>query len=196
MKFLLACGLLLLGLLLGALGFVGRFDGGGVGVGELLAAFAVEGGANANIDGEALARVAFVDAADGSDIAIVAAVGDADVAQSDGISERGIKADPSCVRSENFGPCVRGLAADDFFLLGVGFGGAARDEIAGNVARGKSAHADDAEEQVREILADSGAKGEGIDNGGIHASGAFHVTETIVDQIGGGLGESENTAIG
>jgi hypothetical protein len=42
--------LLLLGLLLGALGFVGRFDRGGVGVRQLLAAFAVEGGADADVD--------------------------------------------------------------------------------------------------------------------------------------------------
>jgi hypothetical protein len=47
--------LLLLGLLLGALGFVRRFDRGGVGVGELLAAFAVESGADADVDREALA---------------------------------------------------------------------------------------------------------------------------------------------
>lgn len=155
---------MLLSLLLGALSFVSGFDGCGVGVGELLATFAIEGGADADVDGKSLAGVTFVNASDGSDVAVIAAVGDADVAKSDGISECGIEADPSRVGSEDFSPGVRCLSPDDFFLLGIRFCGAAGDQIAGNVARGKSAHAHDSEQKMREILADTGAQCERIDD--------------------------------
>ena len=78
------CCCCLLGGLLGALG-----DGGGGAAPTVsrnsLAAGVIERRAHADVDREALAGVAFVNAAHRSDIAIIAAVGDADVAQADGL---------------------------------------------------------------------------------------------------------------
>jgi hypothetical protein len=74
----------LLAVLLGAFG-----DGvlGGVGIGfrfgELFVADFVEGGAEADVDGEALTGATFIYAANRRDIAVVAAVGYANVAKLD-----------------------------------------------------------------------------------------------------------------
>src|ERR1700690_4171318 len=86
--------LLLLGLMR-EVGERGRIGGIAGGFGELLVAFFVERGADANVHGEALAGESFIYAADGSDVAVVASIGDADVAKADGISERGIEGEPA-----------------------------------------------------------------------------------------------------
>jgi hypothetical protein len=116
----------LLAVLLGAL--LGRgvgFFGFGGGFGELFLAGVVESGAEADVNGEALAGASFIYAADRGDVAVVAAVSYANVAELDGQAESRIEADPALAGEKDFGPSVRGLAADDFFLLGAGTGAAA-----------------------------------------------------------------------
>ena len=131
---------LLLAVLLGALLWRGvGFFGFGRGFGKLFVAGIVEGGAEADVDGEALACAPFVDAANRGNVAVVAAVGYADVAEFDGEAECGIEANPALAGKEDFCPGVGGLAADDFFLFGSG-AGAAADQIARDIARGQAAH--------------------------------------------------------
>ena len=111
--------LLLLRWLLGPLGdgfLDDRAFGSGV---ELLVAFFVQLRAHAHVNREPLARVSVIDAAHRGDIAIVAAVGHANVPQAYGLSQRGIEACPAGLREEHFRPGMGGLAADDFFLPGV-----------------------------------------------------------------------------
>src|SRR5208283_364666 len=186
---------LLLAVLLWSLGdgafiffrFGGRFR-------DLFEARFIESWAKANVDGETLARATFIDAAHGRHIAIVASVGNPNVAEFDGLSQGRIETDPAASRQENFNPGMRSLAADDFLLLGAG-SGAAGYEIAGNIACGQSTHADGAEQDVGEILADPGAQGERVRNRGMHVRRAFHVGEIPVDKIGGGVREAIDGAV-
>jgi len=134
----------------GVLAFVG-FGGG---FGDLFVAGVVEGGAEADVDGKALTGAAFIYSANGRNVAVVAAISDANVAKLDGHAERGVETDPTIARQKNLGPGMRSLASDDFFLL-VAWSSAAGDEIAGDVARGQTAHADNTEQKVSEILADA-----------------------------------------
>jgi len=46
------------------------------------------------------------------------------MAEFDGLAERRVKADPAAAGQEKFGPCVRGLTCDDFFLSGCAAGAA------------------------------------------------------------------------
>jgi hypothetical protein len=64
---------------LGVVGFGGRF-------GDLFVAGIVERWAEAHVDRETLAGATFVYAADRGDVAVVAAVGDANVAKLDGFA--------------------------------------------------------------------------------------------------------------
>jgi hypothetical protein len=82
--------LLLLFLLLS--GLLGTLDNGGRRgrtcgcLGESLVTCVVENGANADIDRQPLPCPAFVDAADGSDIAVIAPVSDPHVPQAHGLA--------------------------------------------------------------------------------------------------------------
>ena len=67
-------------MLLGALGD-GVLGGFGFGLGELFMAGFVQGGAEADVDREALACATFIYAANRRDVAVVAAVGYADVTE-------------------------------------------------------------------------------------------------------------------
>src|SRR5208282_2906133 len=94
-----------------------RVVGFGFGLGDLFVAGFVEGGAEANVDGKALAGASFVYAADRRNIAVIAAVSYANVAKLDGLAQRRVEADPAAAGQENFRPGVRGLAANNFFLF-------------------------------------------------------------------------------
>src|ERR1700683_3130442 len=77
----------LLGGLLRAIEERGGFFGIGRGFGELFVAFFVECRPDADIDGEALAGETFIYAADGRNVTVVAAGGNANVAQADARGE-------------------------------------------------------------------------------------------------------------
>lgn len=177
-------------------GLLGSFDESG-GIGEihgglvhLFMAFFVESGADANVNGEALAGLSFVNAADGSYVAIVAAAGNTNMAEANGISQRWVEGAPAAVGNEDFGPGMRSLPADDFFLLGKGCRSGSRDEIAGNIAAGQAAHADDSEQKMGEILADARLEGKGVRDRRVNMRGALDITKLAMNQAGGGLGES------
>jgi hypothetical protein len=57
----------------------------------LLAAFAIEVRADADVDGKALPGMALVDATHGRDVAIISSVGQSNVPESNGTAERRIK---------------------------------------------------------------------------------------------------------
>lgn len=116
----------------------------------------VDSGTEADVDRKALASATFIHPANGRNVAVVTAIGNADVTKLDGLAESGIETDPAVARQKYFGPSVRSLAADDFLLFVACFR-AARDDIAGDVARGEAAHAHNAEQKMSEILADAGA---------------------------------------
>ena len=90
------CERLLLALLLrafgdGVLGVVGfRFR-----LSELFVAGFVEGGAEADVDREALAGATLINAANRGHITVIAAIGYADVTKLDGFTESGIEAEPA-----------------------------------------------------------------------------------------------------
>src|SRR5208282_2964636 len=122
-----------------------RVVGFGFGLGDLFVAGFVEGGAEANVDGKALAGASFIYAADRWNIAVIASVSYANVAKLDGFAQRRVKADPAAARQVNFSPSVRGLAADDFFLFSSRSGVSA-DQITGDVACGHATHANNSQQ--------------------------------------------------
>lgn len=147
-------------MLLGALGggFFVLFCFAG-GFGEFFVAGIVESGAEADIDGEALAGATFIYAANWGYIAVIAAVGDADVAKFDRFAESGIEAEPAAARQKNFRPRVRSLASDNFFLFRA-LCGVATHKIAGDIAGRQAAHSRDSDQEMREILTDTRAQNE------------------------------------
>ncbi len=52
-----------------------------------------------------------------------------------------------------------------------------------------------ADQQVREILTDAGARVECVDDGGLDLRGALLITEAAVDLMGGGFGKAQNRVI-
>ena len=131
----------------------------------------------------------FIHSPNRSDIAIIAAVGEADVLDADRLVERGIEWNPAEAGNIGFDPGVRGLSADDFFDTCTGFGGTARDQVTGDVARRNSPRAQYGDQKVREILTDAGAGVERVDDGRFDLRGALLITETGVDLMGRGFGE-------
>jgi hypothetical protein len=124
----------LLAVLLGTLGggVFGYFGLGG-GLGEFFVTGIVESGTETDVYREALAGATFIYAADRRYVAVVAAVGDADMAKFDRFAESGIEAEPAAAWQENFRPRVRSLASDDFFLFGP-LCGIATYQITGDIA--------------------------------------------------------------
>ena len=120
---------MLLLFLLNFVGRAGRRSGGGFL--EQFGAFIVQGGAYEDVDRQALSGVAFIDAAHGRDVAVIASPGNVDVLFFDERSDRGIEADPAQFRNEGLHPGMGSLTADD----ALGWASALRDEITGNVAR-------------------------------------------------------------
>ena len=64
-------------------------------LGELFVTGFVEGRAEADVDREALAGAAFINAANRGHVAVVAAIGYTDVTKLDGFTESGIEAEPA-----------------------------------------------------------------------------------------------------
>ena len=150
----------MLAVLLRALGggVFGYFGLGG-GLGEFFVAGIVESGTETDIDGETLAGATFIYAANRGYVAVIAAVGDADMAEFDRFAESRIEAEPAAARQENFHPRVRSLAPDDFFLFGA-LCGVATHKITRDIAGRQTAHAHDSDQEMREILTDTGAQSE------------------------------------
>src|SRR5277367_1803996 len=105
-----------------------------------------------------------IDTSDRSDVAIIAAVGDANMTKTNLLSKCRIERKPLAISREDFYPGVRGLAADHFFLLRFRGFREARDQITGDVARGNTLQAYDAQEYVGEILANAHTERERICN--------------------------------
>ena len=162
---------------------------------HLLATFVIENRAHTNIDGKALPCVALVDAADRGHVAVIPAISHPDMPEADRLSERRVESDPLAARRKHFHPGVRGLSADHFLLLCFWCGRKTRNQIAGNVAGRNSLQPDDAEQEVREILADAYAERKRVDDRGVHMRGAFHVAESVVNDLRCGLGEASDGAI-
>src|SRR5262245_56123139 len=80
---------------------------------HVLAAVVVHRGSHAHVHREPLARLAAIHTADWRHVAIVAAVGDADVARRGRHAERRVEAQPADLRDEEFRPGVRRLSANN-----------------------------------------------------------------------------------
>ena len=68
--------------------------------------FLIERGTYAHIHGKPLTGMALVDTPDGSDIAVVAAVRDANVLEPNGRAQSGIEPEPAFAGNENLHPRV------------------------------------------------------------------------------------------
>ena len=134
-----------------------RRDRGSAGFIELFAAGVVQRRANPHVDAKALSGLPFVHSANRSDIAVVSSVGDANVSRPNRLAGSGIERHPASVRHEDFGPRMRSLPADHTFLFRIERNSAARNQISRDVAPRNPPHPRDAEQQMREILADARA---------------------------------------
>ena len=90
-----------------------------------------------------------------------------------------IEAGPSGAGQQRLDPRVAG----QFGRRGVGLALRIGREIAGNVARGKSRKAEQADAEMREILADTAAGGEDVVDRGVHIRRAAVIAELIADAL-------------
>src|SRR5271156_4853859 len=97
---------------------------------------------------------------------------------------RRIEAGPSGTWQQRLDPCVAGQFGRRRIGLAVRIG----REIAGDVARGNSRKAQQADAEMREILADAAAGGENVVDGGVHVGRAAVIAELIAHIDGHALG--------
>ena len=100
----------------------------------------------------------FVNTAHRRHIAVITTVGDANMLQAERLSQRRIQSYPSGIGQIDFRPGMRGIPSDHFLQFGVGRRRAFRNEVAGNISRRKPSLAHHAQQEVREVLANSRAR--------------------------------------
>src|SRR5689334_18383290 len=93
-----------------------------------------------------------IHAPDRRDVAIVPAVGDANVLEPDRLPQRRIQAKPTRARNEHFRPGMRGLAADHFLHAGPWLSGSPRHQVSGYISRGETRTPQNSEQNMREVL--------------------------------------------
>src|SRR5271154_1947946 len=123
----------------------------------------------------ATATGAGVDAGHRGQVVVVPADGERDVANHRAGPMRRIEAGPSGTWQQRLDPCVAGQFGRRRIGLAVRIG----REIAGDIARGNSRKAQQADAEVREILADAAAGGEDVVNRRVHVGSAAVIAELI-----------------
>ena len=98
--------------------------------------------------------MAFVHPANRSHIAVIASIRDANMLQTQRLSQRRIKTYPARIRQVNFSPGMGCGSPDNFLQFGVGRRRAFGNQVPGDISRGQASFADHSQQQVREILAD------------------------------------------
>src|SRR5271170_44594 len=121
----------------------------------------------------AAATGARVDAGHRGQVVVVPADCEPDVADHRARPMRRIEAGPSGAGQQRLDPCVAG----QFGRRGIGLAVRIGSEIAGDIARGNSRETEQADAEMREILADAAAGREDVVNRRVHVGGAAVVAE-------------------